>query len=233
VKLVETWKRVVHAGWTWGLKRLYVSARLAVEHRGDLMRIGSRYGGWVIPADLISTNSICYSAGVGQDISFDVGLIQRFGCTVHAFDPTPPAKEYIERYSGLDSRFVFHEYGVWSGEGMIPFYVPANPAFDNYSAVNLYNTAKYSLFPVRSISSIMAELGHDRIDLLKLDIEGAEYEVLDSILDDRLLQIRVICVEFDQPAPVRETIRMADQLNLAGYDLVSIEGWNMTFVLGA
>jgi FkbM family methyltransferase len=43
----------------------------------------------------------------------------------------------------------------------------------------------------------MEQLGHDRIDLLKIDIEGAEYKVIESILADKL-DIRVICVEYDE-----------------------------------
>ena len=37
--------------------------------------------------------------------------------------------------------------------------------------------------------------GHDSIDLLKIDIEGFEYEVLEDCLEDRI-PIKQICVEF-------------------------------------
>ena len=43
----------------------------------------------------------------------------------------------------------------------------------------------------------MKELGHKKLDLLKLDIEGAEYEVIESIIEDNL-DIKLICVEFDE-----------------------------------
>ena len=36
--------------------------------------------------------------------------------------------------------------------------------------------------PVRRLPTLMQELGHDRLDLLKLDIEGGEYAVLDDVL---------------------------------------------------
>lgn len=50
-------------------------------------RIGSEYGGWVVPRGSVSRSSICYCVGVGEDVSFDLGLISQFGCAVHAFDP--------------------------------------------------------------------------------------------------------------------------------------------------
>jgi hypothetical protein len=35
---------------------------------------------------------------------------------------------------------------------------------------------------VRRIGSLMEEWGHQRIDLLKLSVEGSEYEILGNIL---------------------------------------------------
>ena len=35
---------------------------------------------------------------------------------------------------------------------------------------------------MKSFKDIIAELGHDKIDLIKMDIEGSEYKVIDEIL---------------------------------------------------
>ena len=39
-----------------------------------------------------------------------------------------------------------------------------------------------SSFPVSSLANFMAELGHDWVDVLKIDIEGAEWSVLKGLL---------------------------------------------------
>ena len=36
--------------------------------------------------------------------------------------------------------------------------------------------------PVNSLTNFMAELGHDWVDVLKIDIEGAEWPVLKALL---------------------------------------------------
>jgi len=55
---------------------------------------------------------------------------------------------------------------------------------------------KESIFvKVESLSTIMQRLGHKEIDLLKMDIEGAEYKVIDDLIKDKL-PIRQIAVEF-------------------------------------
>jgi len=41
----------------------------------------------------------------------------------------------------------------------------------------------------------MQEHGHTHIDLLKIDIEGAEYQVLDNMLHENILPT-ILCIEF-------------------------------------
>ena len=54
--------------------------------------------------------------------------------------------------------------------------------------------------PVRRLSTIMRELGHGAIDLLKMDIEGAEYEVIADLLACGA-DVRQLLVEFHHRWP--------------------------------
>lgn len=47
----------------------------------------------------------------------------------------------------------------------------------------------------KSLKSIMKQLGHRHIDILKMDIEGAEFQVIKNILSDGI-QFYELCVEF-------------------------------------
>jgi len=49
--------------------------------------------------------------------------------------------------------------------------------------------------PCRRIFTLMKELNHSRVDCLKMDIEGSEYEVIDDILTNRI-DVRQILLEF-------------------------------------
>ena len=44
----------------------------------------------------------------------------------------------------------------------------------------------YIMVPVKSLNTIMTELNHDKIDLLKIDIEGCECDVINKMLDDNI-----------------------------------------------
>ena len=207
-----------------------------INARDDLKEIGSEYGGWVIPYNLLHGDSICYCVGCGEDISFDLGLIEAFGCEIHAFDPTPRAVEYVEQLTAGNPKYHFFPVGLWDKADVLRFYVPANPEHVSHSLLNLQGTESYIEVQVDRLTNIMENLGHKRIDLLKMDIEGAEYKVIDSFIEDGI-DIKVVCVEFDEYAnpldkDYRERIKGAvRKLTSSGYSLVCAQGnGNYTFV---
>ena len=163
----------------------------------SLERIGSAYGGWTIPTHLLGDSSICYCAGVGEDITFDLGLIARFNCEVYAFDPTPRAKLHVQRHAQKEKRFHFIDLGLWDRDEAAKFYAPTNPDHVSHSILNLQKTNTYFTSECNRLSTIMQTNGHSQLALLKLDIEGAEYKVIDSVIEDKL-DIDIICVEYDE-----------------------------------
>ena len=86
---------------------------------------------------------------------------------------------------------------------------------------------------VRSIPSVLAELGHDHIDLLMLSVEGSEYELIEAILREGI-PVGVLCVEFAQPTPLRRVEGTLARLREAGWRLAHSEVrpyfWKLTLV---
>lgn len=210
--------------------------RRRIHGRPDLLRLGSRYGGWIVPSTALDASSVCYCAGAGEDISFDLALITRFGCEVRVFDPTPRAIAHVQQVASGNPRLQLHAVGLWDTDESVRFYAPANAAHVSHSAVNLQNTSRYFEAPCRSLASLMREHGHRYLDLLKLDIEGAEHRVIHAMLAQNL-DVRLLCVEFDEAAleltPERRA-RIAGSVAALidrGYELVAQDGRaNYTFV---
>lgn len=204
---------------------------LPVHGRPDLERLGSEgYGGFIVAANLLSQESICWCAGVGEEITFDLALIQRFGCQVWGLDPTPRAIRHVKIHASHEPRYHFLPVGLWSEDVTLSFFAPQNPSHVSYSIVNLQGTQESFDAPCRSVRSLMNELGQNRIDLLKLNIEGAAYAVLESMARDDI-RPRQLCISFDQPTPLRKVLNACRRLLAGGYKLVAIDGWNFTFVL--
>lgn len=161
---------------------LGISPKLNLDTIQDKVWLGSIYGGWWVCPSVLSSESIVYSIGVGTDISFDLALIRQFHVTVHAFDPTPLSIEWIKQQD-LPKLFIMHELGIADRDGVVEFYSPKIPGHVSHSTVpQRLVTPEAIQVPVVKLSTIMNQLGHTHIDLLKMDIEGAEYSVIADIL---------------------------------------------------
>ena len=158
-------------------------------------RIGSDYGGYFLDASLIGPNAIVYSLGVGEDISFDLALIKRFGLTVHGFDPTPQVKTWLASQT-LPKEFHFHDFGIADFDGEACFYLPPRPDYISHSLIPARQYSRESIrVPMARLATAMRQLGHTRIDVLKMDIEGAEYGVVENLVREKI-PVRQILVEF-------------------------------------
>ncbi|MEO8410685.1 MAG: FkbM family methyltransferase [Propionivibrio sp.] len=201
---------------------------------GNLERLGSNYGGWYAPTSEIGPDAIVYSAGLGLDITFDKALIDRCGCDVYGFDPTPASVVYIAKQfeeQALSPKFRFAPVGLWDSETTLQFFAPKTRGWiGSYSALNLQGSADEEAIsvPVKRLSTLMRENGHAHIDLLKMDIEGAEYRVIDEVLSNNI-PVCWLCIEFDQPIPFWTTNRALGRLRDAGYQLCKVDRWNFVF----
>lgn len=204
-----------------------------VQARVPLRFHGSEYGGWAVADHLIGPDSVVYSVGIGEDLSFDLSLIKARGVTVHAFDPTPRALRWLSTQS-LPEQLVLHGYGVADIDGYLQFYPPADPRHASYSAArSSHETATPVVLPVKRIATIMKELNHDVIDVLKLDIEGAEYGVISDIVTCGL-RVNQVLVEFHHAMPelgksaTRQSVAI---LNAAGFAITAISGGGAEYSL--
>ena len=203
--------------------------RPARNHSLRIERIGTDYGGWHVPVDLIDAEWICYGVGVGCDATFDVGLTERFGCHVFAFDPTPRAIDYMAGLDFDENLLTFVPVGMWTEDTTLRFFAPADPDATSHSVYDLGGTARAFDAPVRRLSTLASDLGHDRVDLLKFDVEGAWRPIVDALAAESL-RPRVLCAEFDSPTSIPKVLRAIRTLGDLGYELLHYEKENFLFV---
>ena len=195
---------------------------------------GSHYGGWEVASGQLSSGSVVYSFGVGQDISFDLALIEEFGLTVHAFDPTPSSIRWVHEQD-FPSSFVLHEFGLADFDGEALFSAPLDSTHVSHTVLPRPGVTRQA-FPVRKLSTIMNALGHSQIDLLKMDIEGAEYSVIDDLAGSNIRPTQIL-IEFHHSHPgvgLEKTKAAVDKIRgVLGYRLFSISasGYEYGFML--
>jgi FkbM family methyltransferase len=179
----------------------------------------------------LNAHSVVYAGGVGRNISFEHQLSKEFGCSIIMFDPSPTGSETMSLPENQIPQFKFHPVALAGRCGKLNLAPPPSQAEGSWFAKR-GNGATLEV-PCVDLSTLMRQNGHTHIDLIKIDIEGAEYDVIDDLLKRRL-PIRQILVEFHHtilPEVRRsQTIRAILKLVAAGYRLVKQDGENHTFV---
>lgn len=210
--------------------RYFPQIRVRKEH------LGSRYDGKRICIDYVKPKSIVYSFGIGQDISFDLTMIERFDVDVYAFDPTPISKEWLKQQT-LPEKFHFFDFGLADYDGFAEFFpfAPDDPTAHDFSILNPSKAETRMIkCPVYKIKTIMSKLGHQKVDILKIDIEGSEYGVIKDILNQDI-EIMQLLVEFHhrfENIGLQATEEAIKALNQKGYRIFDVdpEGQEYSFI---
>ena len=105
-----------------------------------------------------------------------------------------------------------------------------DPNSESVSPVGLYDTDSYVVLEGRTLPSLMEELGDSRAELLKLDIEGGEYDVIPA-LDLRALGVEVFATQLHHVASVARARALLAMLAAQGYEPVACHpAVKLTFV---
>ncbi|HEV3160149.1 MAG TPA: FkbM family methyltransferase [Xanthobacteraceae bacterium] len=121
---------------------------------------------------------------------FAKAVTARFGCRCIAVEPSPePFAAIVE--TSLISKL---QAAAASQSGTVPFHIAPDSVFNS-----LYRTSEVIRVievPAISFPDLFDLVGVSPLDLLKMDIEGAEIELLNTCPPSILQQIRQINVEF-------------------------------------
>lgn len=198
-----------------------------------------RFGDWTLEIGRLRPGDVVYAVGVGKDLSVEADLIGLRGVVVHAFDPSPESMRWVAGQS-LPAGLTFHALGIAERDGRLTLRARAaesGGAPVMYSAVDTTRSGPAVEVECLTLASAARRLGHREIALLKLDVEGAEYGALRSMLADGLRPGQVL-VEFHHRFPglgKAETERAVVALRAAGYRLAAISatGREFTFLRDA
>jgi FkbM family methyltransferase len=128
---------------------------------------------------------------------FAAEMIRRYGCKVFCFEPVPAYFDQLSKRFADNPRVECLNFGIApvSGSALISVEKEASSLFRT-------ETNDSEAVQLLDISEALQLAGGGKIDLLKLNIEGAEFDLLDAILARNLAnQFRHIQVQFHQVVP--------------------------------
>jgi FkbM family methyltransferase len=195
------------------------------------LRLGTNYGGWFVAPGALprGRQPVVLSCGIGDDISFDIEMISRYDARIYAFDPTPKSIAWLAKQTETPESFKAFPYGVANCDGTQNFSLPTVPEWDDYS-IRRESTDQVACV-VKRISTIVSELGLEQIDIIKMDIEGSEYDVLKDLCAGPLRPAQLL-VEFHHgrdDIPVSETKEMVQNLKANSYRIFDVSPWGREF----
>jgi len=186
---------------------------------------------WALWPAAITPASTIYSFGVGDNVAWDLEMIRRYGVSVHAFDPTPASIAWVKRQK-LPRQFVFHDCGISNFDGTLDFYPPRKAGNTHYSQEQRSGGKTAAVRGrVNCLTTIMRRLGHRHIDVLKLDVEGSEFEAIPDILESGI-SVDQLLVEIHYHFRSRSFVAglaLIDQLKASGMQCIHVSSRGLEF----
>ena len=136
------------------------------------------------------TNAVIFDVGAFKG-GWAYYALQKYNCNIYLFEPV---KEYYNycctRYKSNKNVKIFN-YGLEDKNSMLEISLSDEGS-------SLYrNNGKKELIEIKKISDVIQELNIKTIDLLKLNIEGGEYKLIDNLSENDLLKnIKHLQIQF-------------------------------------
>ena len=142
----------------------------------------------------LKPNSIIFDVG-GYEGNFTDRLLHKNSKSFfYIFEPIYLFYKNIKnKFENVDNVFVF-SFGLSDEDKIIPLELN----FDRTSHNGVLDLdSNYELSNLKSISDFVVEKKIEQIDLLKLNVEGAEYEILDNLISTNFIdKVKILLVQF-------------------------------------
>lgn len=168
----------------------------------------------VLP-DLIRPGGLVVDCGANLG-GFAKAMIDRFSCRVVAFEAAPNVFSRLPNHPKLTARNV----AVCGKDGPVRLKLDSDITRTSISSLGQSNGTEIEVQGC-ALSGLLDDAGEGSfIEVLKLDIEGAELEAIDSLPDRQIAQVGQITIEFHDFLgyyPTREVERRVARISKLGF----------------
>lgn len=163
--------------------RYLIKRQFPIKTEIEMEFLGNNYSGYWFPKFLTTQKGSIWGVGLGNDSTFELELLQR-GYWFYGFEPEDKCYEASVKQF-MNTSAVIEKYGLWDKTGKFKY------TGENISIVNIFNLEEKSNveLEIRSLWEIAEEKqisNHASPRLLKMNIEGAEREILQRFVREPL-----------------------------------------------
>lgn len=160
----------------------------------ELVFLGNEYSGYWFPKNMLGKKGTIFGVGLGHDSSFEFEL-ENMGYKFFGFEPDILSyNKSIKQFNKSDSRIFNYGIGTKNAE--------VRSRGDNISISDIYNHMPINsqILQIRSLWEVSQYLKLSRCSqprILKMNIEGAEKEILNKLIRDPLaFEVIIFQAEF-------------------------------------
>lgn len=127
-----------------------------------------------------------------MDVGANVGVTALYfsrifpNAAIYAFEPAPDNFAVLQKNVANCDRIRAFNFALGAKDEMLELFASDNPI--NFGGYSLHaagsNTTKRIQIPVRNVATVLAELGLTKVDVLKVDTEGAEWDIVTAFPED-------------------------------------------------
>lgn len=135
----------------------------------------------------LNADSIVFDLGgyLGQ---WSSDIFSRYACCIYIFEPVPGYAEKIEKRFRKNPKIKTFPFGLAEATKKVRL------ALDNDSSSMLKNGGNAITVDLQCVKHFFDQHNIERVDLIKINIEGAEYDLMEFMIDAQL-QTRLIDIQ--------------------------------------
>jgi FkbM family methyltransferase len=135
----------------------------------------------------------------------------------HSFEPVPATFRRLDINRQLNPKihWTLHEFGVGAKDETCEAYIPKGNSF---LASRFATEGVRTQFALKNANNYWEQMGRPRIDILKVDCEGGEYDLFLTATDDFLNSVGIIVMEVHE-VPKQNPLELRSRLERAGFSV--------------
>ena len=175
----------------------------------------------------------CYNLN-NLDVVLDIGanaglfsllMVQQGAKKVYAFEPNQQSLVNLRHMFRNTDAVEIVEKAVYTSDEPLEFFInPNNTTIGSVSETHVLKSTvdmQKITVPAISLQTFIADTQLDKISLIKMDIEGAEYTIMEQLDKNIYDKVDSFLIEFHDNSDGR-VVKLIDILNRNGYDITQI-----------
>jgi len=163
-----------------------------------------------------------------RDVVFDIGaniglwtayILSQGAKKVYSFEPNKAAVNQLEINFGDNENVVIVPNGIYDKHTRIPFYIDDGNSLISSIIEDPNKKPSYEIDTL-TIKEVLSNFNIDKVDLVKMDIEGAEFDIIENIDNETIQKIDSFLIEYHDfyfGNGIEKVMKLINQLENFGY----------------